>query len=110
MEQLLSRLVSEARTSQNVVSSKLKDDLSLLAYPHEQTVLVALGYQTRLRQPGQSASLLRLRGSNLQRFGAWLPAMFNDGSWYVVRRVPVLMDDGPVLTEEELAIGLELLA
>ena len=110
MEELLRQLVNAARTSEEVASSTLDSGMNLFAYPHQDGVVVGLGYRPDLAHLVRAESVLRTRANDIERFGAWLPALFNDGSWYVVRQVPQLAEHGPVLSEHELMTAQELLA
>ena len=113
MEELLKQLTKAACLEQAVASTTMDNGMHMLAFPFEQGVLVALGYGPELTSPAQQEALLRRRAENLARFGAWLPALFNDGSWYVVRRVLQISpdtDDMAVLSGSELAVAEDLLA
>jgi hypothetical protein len=109
MEELLTQMANTARSTQDVVDTALEDGMHLLVYPYEQGLLVGLGYGADQAHRVDMTTVLRVRGQHLERVGAWLPARFADGSAYVVRRVPDA-GDGPVLSEQELMAGRELLA
>lgn len=83
----------------------LPDGMQLLAYPTPDGALVALGFERAAAHRVRAETVLRKRAEQLPRFGAWLPAMLHDGSWYVVRRVP----DGAALAVEQLQVARELL-
>jgi hypothetical protein len=109
-EKIVRELVSEACATQEVVSSSIQGGFHLVAYAHEQIILVAVGVQAQQSRNQEPTSILLARGGNLQRYGAWLPAMLKDGAWYVVRRITNVPEEGSVLSEEDLTIAKELLA
>ena len=106
MEELLKTLLHEARMQQAVAMQRLDSGLHVLVYPLQNGVIVALGIPPD--RPLPPKEVLRKRSSDLARYGAWLPAMFNDGSLYVLRRVSG-QDDEASLTDAALAVAEELL-
>lgn len=112
MEELLMQLAKIARSERSVATDQLGNGMVMLVYPEDDAVIVGIGYEGELAQKLQPDDLLRRRSENLELFGAWLPAMFKDGSIYVVRRVADLdFDSGnPILLEDELAAAEALLA
>lgn len=107
MEKLLLQLVQDARMEKAVAGVTLDNGMHLFAYPQEQGMLIAIGIGSGGHVQGES--LLRKRSKNMQRFGAWLPAQFNDGSWYVIRRASDDDGDAPVISEDEFIAAEELL-
>ncbi len=85
--QAAAQLVRQARDGQVVMQQPQADGLSLLAYPLADGALVALGFAREHAHRVQPHSVLQRRASMPARYGAWLPAMLGDGSWYVVRRL-----------------------
>ena len=85
--QAAAQLVRQARDGQVVMQQPQADGLSLLAYPLADGALVALGFARDSAHRVQPHSVLQRRASMPARYGAWLPAMLGDGSWYVVRRL-----------------------
>jgi hypothetical protein len=83
---LCAQLLAQARLHNAVAAATLAGGDRLFIYPLEQGVLLALGAPADAPQPQRAATMLRRRGSDLRRFGAWLPSLFNDGSWYLLRR------------------------
>lgn len=106
MEELLKKLLHEARMQRAVAMLRLDGGLHVLVYPLPAGAIVALGAPPD--RPLAPKEVLRKRSSDLARYGAWLPAMFNDGSLYVLRRV-VGDDDEASLTDAALAVAEELL-
>jgi hypothetical protein len=112
MQQLIDRLIQRARDQQVVLCQPLKGELQLLVYPLEDGVLLALGFGRHATARVDAEAVLRRRSAEPARFGAWLPAMLSDGSWYVLRR---LAEEGPARRvtappAEQLQAAEELLA
>lgn len=112
MEQLVVQLVKRACAEQVVTSSKLANGMQLLAYPLAAGVLIAIGLERDLAYRINAESLLRKRSADPARFGAWLPALFADGSCYVVRRLLHFNhgSEASPLSLDELAAAQELLS
>ncbi len=85
MEELLIRLMNEAKMQQAVAINTLRNGMKLLVYPLQNGMLVALGIG--MSDQTQTKNILRKRRQSLTRFGCWLPAVFNDGSLYLIRRL-----------------------
>lgn len=111
MEELLMELARTARNECAVASRQLNSGLELLVYPCEDGMIVGLGLERESAEQMQMEDVLRKRCERLERFGAWQPALFTDGSFYVVRRVPGANPDSstPILSEDDLAAAEELL-
>lgn len=62
----------------------------LLAYPiaGQGQALVGVGLPAAHAARRDPATLLRRRAAHMERYGAWLPARFEDGSLYLLRRWP----------------------
>lgn len=110
MRDLVSQLVDRARSEQAVACLQVPDAMQLLAYPLARGALLALGFDRDHAHLASPESVLQRRSADLARFGEWLPAMCNDGSWYVVRRINRVESGQPVLLLNELAVAQELLA
>lgn len=106
MEELVKTLLNEARVQRAVAMQRLESGLHVFAYPLDDGEIVALGVPPD--RPLQPREVLRRRSSDMARYGAWLPAMFNDGSLYVLRRVSGQEDEAS-LTDAALAAAEELL-
>ncbi|SFF95430.1 hypothetical protein SAMN05518865_106264 [Duganella sp. CF458] len=106
MNELYTQLLAQARLHDAVATAVLAGGTRLFIYPLERGVLLALGAGTGGGQALRAETLLRRRGADLRRLGAWLPALFNDGSWYLVRRCADSeangLDDNEWLAAEEL--------
>lgn len=111
MEEILVQLVKTAQAEQAVASQQLTNDMKLLVYPLEQGIVIALGYEGEFAHRMPAQELVRKRTGNLERFGSWMPAMFNDGGIYVVRRIRHLDTNlaDSILSEDELLAAEELL-
>ncbi|GGZ01704.1 hypothetical protein ACFFTM_08745 [Pseudoduganella plicata] len=108
MEELMNRLSHAAEMEGAVAQAVLDSGLRLLVYPLAQGRLAALGWPAASGRQVQGETLLRRRSADLARYGDWLPALFNDGGWYVVRRLAV-DGNGGTLDEAALAAAMELL-
>ncbi len=80
-------------------------------FDKEGGAMVGLGYERDGAGQVRAEQVLRRRGRDMARLGAWLPALFVDGSWYLLRRLPNASLDGatPLLSRDELAAAEELL-
>jgi hypothetical protein len=112
MEDILKQLVRTAMLEKVAAVQELTNGMQLLAYPLAAGVLVALGYAAGAAGAISSAELLRRRSDNLKLYAPWLPAMFADGSLYIVRRLTEADPDAnvPPLSMDELMTAVELLA
>jgi len=108
MEELLMKLAADARMQRAVAMVTLDNGLHLFAYPLEQGILIAVGgaADTQVR----ADVVVGRRARNMVRYGAWLPAMFNDGSLYVLRRMVEHGDDMTVLPDDAIEAAEELLS
>lgn len=112
MENILMQLIRTAFLENAVASQALADGRRLLVYPMGSAALVGIGKSGETGQAGWLEDMLRRRTANLDRMGAWLPAMLADGSVYVVRRVAGVDTAGevPPLAASELEAAEELLS
>jgi hypothetical protein len=112
MDQQLLQIIAIARQDGVVVSLNIADGMVLLAYPIEQAMLVGLGYNPDQAHVVDAESVLKKRRENSERFGAWLPAVFGDGSWFVVQRIvyPRHSENLRVISSDELIAAQELLS
>lgn len=111
MEELLTRIVKQCRKDLTVVVQAVEKGMNLLAYPMENGVLVAMGFDPDESHRISVESLVRKRSESMDRYGLWLPTRFKDGSCYVVRRImsQSLKENEPVLPFSELIAAQELL-
>jgi len=109
MNDLLMELVARAKLEQAVALATLGNGISLMVYPLADELLVGVGIEGRLSSRVDANLLLQKRGSNMSRFGAWMPALFQDGSWYVTQRVRVHNPKEAVLSDDDLLAAEELL-
>ena len=86
MEELLARLSRTADREGAVAQALLDDGMRLLVYPLEHGQLVVVGWPAASGHTAHGDTLLHRRGGDMARYGAWLPAQFSDGGWYVARR------------------------
>lgn len=112
MEQILIQLAKRALVDQVVAAQTLANGLRLLIYPLERGLIVGVGFERDLACRVYPDSLLQRRSENISRFGAWLPSMLVDGSFYVIRRIEYYNPDDnlPVLTEDDLIVAQELVS
>ena len=101
-----SRGKNPTRTALQDNLAALEGGARLFIYPLERGVLLALGATSQGGEPLRPEAVLRRRGADLRRFGVWLPALFADGSCYLVRRCAESetkgLDDDEWLAAEEL--------
>ncbi|AKU22912.1 hypothetical protein [Massilia sp. NR 4-1] len=102
---LCAHLLAQARLHDAVAAATTDEGLRLFVYPQGQGALVAVGLPAG--RTLRAAALLHRRGSDVRRCGAWLPALFNDGSWYLVRRCSD--SEAAALDEDDWALAAELL-
>ena len=83
MEELLERLCRSAAMEGACAQAILEDGMRMLVYPLEEGrhggQLVVLGWPGATGRAPQGDTLLRRRGADIARYGAWLPELFNDG-------------------------------
>lgn len=91
---LYAQLRAQARLHNAVAASVLENGSRLFVYPLADGVLLGVGACAAGAPPLRAETLLRRRGGDLRRFGAWLPTLFNDGSWYLVRHCAESEADG----------------
>lgn len=89
MEKQLLEMMGTARREGMVVSQRLEGNMELLVYPLQgrQGVILGVGYGSENAQLVNMSDVLQRRTKDAARFGAWLPAVFKDGSHFVVMRV-----------------------
>ncbi|MCA1325670.1 hypothetical protein [Herbaspirillum sp. alder98] len=107
MNDLIVKLIAKARLQNTVALCDLDGGLHVFAYPLEYCMLVGLGVGADA--PMHASDLLRRRAADPRRFAGWLPALFNDGSLYVVRRLSSDEEEGGELLDGQLELGRELL-
>lgn len=108
MEELVMRLIGESRLQEAVAMTTLDSGMQVFAYPlPEQRTLLALG-----AGPDADLSadeLLARRGARLAEAGGWLPAMFNDGTLYLLRRLDAEDEEGGERLAAQIDLALDLL-
>lgn len=87
---LLAALAASALERDQVLGQALDDGLELLAYPvdGQDAVLVGLGLDAARAERLDTGALLRRRAQGMAQCGHWLPARFEDGSIFLLRRWP----------------------
>jgi len=110
MHEELMNVMKIASEQSAVAQHKFTNDLILFARPLDITghFLVGLGYEPKHAFKVRAEEVLRKRSRNMQRFGLWLPCVFADGSWYLLRRI--LSASQPVPSLDDLAAAQELLS
>lgn len=83
----LGRVVGLARSERAVSSQRLRNGMTFLAYPGDDGVIIGVGYDGDRAYDVRAETVLRKRADFSARFGPWLPSVFADGSWYLLRRV-----------------------
>lgn len=112
MEELLIQLARRAHGEHVVAGQVLADGMHLLVYPLEQGLIVGVGFERDLAYRVHPETLMQRRSMQLSRYGAWLPAMLADGSFYAVRRIDYFNPHSnvPVLSDDELFVAQELMS
>jgi hypothetical protein len=86
MNRVAADLAELALRTREVAHQALQNGMDLMAYPHEGGVLLGLGYEGDAGGRLQPEQVLLRRSRSIDRYGAWLPCRFADGSWYVLTR------------------------
>lgn len=108
MENAITELAHACLRKQEVGLLARGDGTTLLVYPLEQGAAIGIG--TRPGFERKLRSVLRRRTENLPRYGKWMPALFNDGSCFVITRVPDVSDERAILDADVLAAAVELIS
>lgn len=108
MENAITELAHACQRQQEVGMLAWSDGTVLLVYPLELGAAIGIGtgpgFEHKLR------SVLRKRTENLMRYGKWMPALFNDGSCFLITRVPEIPAERVVLEADILAAAMELIS
>lgn len=108
MENAITELAHACLLKQEVGLLARNDGTVLLVYPLEQGAAIGIG--TRPGFERKLRSVLRKRTENLPRYGKWMPALFNDGSCFVITRIPEISAEHAVLESDILAAAVELIS
>ncbi|GAA4016700.1 hypothetical protein [Actimicrobium antarcticum] len=110
LEQIAIDLAAAAVEAGAVARQSLGAGMGMFAYPGEGCLIVGIGYQRDALKPDTIINVLRRRDQVPDRFAAWLPAQFANGSFYVLRRLPYF-GHGPahMPSENDLDNALALL-
>ena len=100
----LAAMMEDAARQQLVLSRRLEGGHELLVYPLPAGSLLGIGVLPEHAHQIDPAAVLHRRGRDMARYGAWLPALFDDGSLYVLRRCAGAdaVPDGALLAAQEL--------
>lgn len=108
MENTITELAHACLQKQEVGLLAGSNGVVLLVYPLDRGAAIGIGtppgFERKLR------SVLRKRTENLPRYGKWTPALFNDGSCFVITRVPEISAERTVLEPDTLAAAIELIS
>jgi hypothetical protein len=108
MEELVVRLIGECHLHEAVAMNTLDDGTQVFAYPLPgQGTLLALGVGPDAALTG--AELLARRSARVVSAGGWLPALFNDGSLYLLRRLEAAEEEGGALLAAHLDLAMDML-
>lgn len=108
MDEMLTKLAEAARMQRQVAMVEQTDGTVLLAYPLEGAVAIGIGTGSGLER--RMRGILRKRAERLPRYGRWLPALFNDGSCFLIMRVGDAYEGSTVIDMELANAALELLS
>ncbi|HEY8608135.1 MAG TPA: hypothetical protein VIM12_13555 [Noviherbaspirillum sp.] len=97
MADVLGGLVAAA-VRENQAGVLLREDgMHVLAYPHDGFIVLGVGMDAEAACRLPYRALLQRRRQDLQRYGRWIPCIFNDGKFFLVARFPrVELETGPV--------------
>lgn len=106
------QLARRAHEERVVAAHTLDNGMRLLVYPLQEGLIVGVGFDRDQAYRVPPESPLRRRSMHPSRFGAWLPAMFADGSLYAVRRFDYFNPDSdvPLLTNDDVMVAQELMS
>jgi hypothetical protein len=82
----LAAMMEHAARQDLVLSRRLDGGRELLVYPLPAGSLLGVGVLPEQAHHVDPAAVLHRRGCDMDRYGAWLPALFDDGSLYVLYR------------------------
>lgn len=108
MRETLTHIISQALQDQQVMMASLSDGLTVFAYPAAERIVLGLGLGRDEAHRVNSAELLKKRGSNMPRYGQWLPVSFIDGAIYVVRDLGEPDEIACARQADDLAVAKEL--
>ena len=80
-------LTIRALQSGLVCRTALGTGLHIFAYPGEKELLIGLGYSRDMLDAYTIDNALSRRFESPERFGCWLPALFADGSFFILQRL-----------------------
>lgn len=107
----LHEMVAAARSSGAVVQRAFKDGGKVFIHPADFGVILGIGLKADCAREVRAEQLLQRRSSRPERYACWLPALFSDGSWFLLRRLHTSQCDRPELFQQiDLSIPFELLA
>lgn len=108
MEELVMRLIGECRLQEAVAMSHLDNGMHVFAYPLPgQGILLALGVGPDAALTAEE--LLARRAAALHTAGSWLPAMFNDGSLYLLHHLDAGEEEGGATLAAQLDLAVDML-
>ena len=79
-------LTLRALESGSVCRTSLSEGLTVFAYPGEKELLVGLGYSRDRLDAYTIDKALSRRFESPKRFACWLPALFANGSFFMLQR------------------------
>lgn len=87
---LLPAMTARALEHDQVLTQALAGGAELLVYPiaGQAQALIGVGLPAARAQRLEVGVLLRRRGARMTRLGDWMPARFEDGSLFLLRRWP----------------------
>lgn len=87
---LLPAMAAQALEHDHVLTRALANGRELLAYPiaGQGRALIGVGLPAARAARLDDGALLRRRGAQMASLGGWLPARFEDGSLFLLRRWP----------------------
>ena len=95
LERVARNLVARAQQASAVARVELGDGLQMFAYPSAACSVLGIGCLRLALRPDTIAQVLHQRFEQPGRFAPWLPAVFNDGSFYLLQRLPHASGEQP---------------
>lgn len=111
LEKIAFSLTVSALDANAVARLPLGDGMSMFVYPGDGFLIVGIGLSRDALRPATVDAVLRRRGQTPERYAAWIPAQFADGSFFVLLRLSHSVgSDVPTPPEALLDNALALLA
>jgi hypothetical protein len=106
----LHEMACAVRASGTVMKRSFKDGKKLFMHPADFGVILGVGLEQDQAREVRTERVLQRRSVRPEIYACWLPAVFSDGSWFLLRRLHASQCDQPEFFRQvDLSIPLELL-